>query len=355
MKYPSSTSSSKSLDLAGFRPWAVLIAAALLLVVELGVARADWVWRRLPRSDAGVIDALEREVIHHAPTPRILVLGNSRMRDAIPPRQLEAHLGLEEGDVLNASLTAGAIHDSRLMYRRNRDIFSGAEVLVVGIEDWNLRVIPSPTPRDKRFNDLRYRIEAYRGKVRQGMIVNWAWRSFGFPWTDAVLDTSRRDRSPLRFDEDGRVVWRDDDPEWGPEEDDSVPNAQRRYERFEWAEADLNCLVDLVREAREDGLHVVVVRPPLRDSFMDLRDEWQPGLEEEFRRRIREALAPFDGVDIVFDERASDAGMPEIAFYDFGHMAWGGAAIYTERLAGQLRELGVAAMLGLPDDPRPGE
>ncbi len=345
---PSSIFSFETLDLSGFRPWAVVVCLGVLVAIEVGIARQDWVWKRLPRSDAGIIDALERKVIHKAGPLDVVILGNSRTRDAIPPRSLEAELGLAEGKVLNASLTEGSLFDSAMMYRRNRDQFKEARLLLVGIDLWNLQLNDEPGTRERRFTPLEYRWSAYRGKNRADMLINWAWRSYDYPWVETILDPSKKESKKLAIDEQGRVAWRDgDDPEFGPETIDVADEIEGRYAEFQFSETELDCLRQLVNMAREDGLDVVIVRPPLRNVFIDARDAVRPHIEDQFRQRLEEFVSEFDHVYLVIDERASDCGLKEVDFLDYGHMTAHGAEIYTTRLAQDLRVSGATASLGI--------
>ena len=83
----------------GLRPWGALLAVALLLAVEFGLARRDWIWGWWPRSESGVIDAIETQVIAQSDAPSVLFLGSSRVRDAVSPREVEKQLGLKRGAV----------------------------------------------------------------------------------------------------------------------------------------------------------------------------------------------------------------------------------------------------------------
>ena len=118
----------------GLRPWGMLLALSLLLAFEFGLARRDWIWGWWPKSESGVIDAVERQVIAEAEAPAVLFLGSSRVRDAVSPREVEEQLGLRRGTVLNLAVTNGTPFDALTLYRRNREKLRSAKVAFFGVE-----------------------------------------------------------------------------------------------------------------------------------------------------------------------------------------------------------------------------
>src|SRR5690606_19064114 len=105
--------------------------------------------------------------------PRILFFGNSRTRDAIAPRLVEAHLGLPEGAVLNLGLTRGTAFDAEVLYRRNRAFLADAEVAFFGVDVIQLDGHLESNERVRRFSTLRDRIERFDGEQRLALLVGW--------------------------------------------------------------------------------------------------------------------------------------------------------------------------------------
>ncbi len=145
----SSTSSSNTGGRHSVVPKGALFAVVILLAVEVGIARQDWLWDLVLASPSGNITALEEQVNQGA-DPTVVVMGSSRVRDGISPRQLETELNLHEGSVLNLAVTNGSTFDALTIYRRNRDTLSKAKLLIVGIEDRTYNAGWPPHDRDRR-------------------------------------------------------------------------------------------------------------------------------------------------------------------------------------------------------------
>ncbi|MCK4872989.1 MAG: hypothetical protein KAS72_09710 [Phycisphaerales bacterium] len=348
-----SISSSDSLDLRGLRPWGLLVCLALLAVVEFGMARQDWLWSMFPKSPSGIVDVLEEQVIEPAPSPVVVILGNSRTRDAIIPAEMEEVLGVPHGSVLNLSLTAGEPYDSYVLYVRNREKLSQARVLMIAIEDWNLNDNQAISERFRRFATLSDRLGAPDWKDRLSLVAGWVWRTYdarkplGRLLKEMVL---RRDRS-VPIGEDGRVVWRTDDPEFGPEDVDVSADLDHAYRGFDPSRSgearNVEYFRRLIALATEDGLHVLLIHPPFRDKFIDKRDSAYPQARASFRAVLDELARMPGDIHVLESERASELGIAETCFLDYGHMLASGARIYTRWTATWIRdECGDALALG---------
>src|SRR5882762_9647086 len=120
------------------RPAGAITALVVLLLIDVFVARTDWIWARAPDSQGGMLDAVEAMIIRPAPPPRVLIMGSSRIHDAVLPRTMERILGLSEGTVLNLGISAGTPFDALTLYRRNRDQLRHAKAIVIGTDDWQM-------------------------------------------------------------------------------------------------------------------------------------------------------------------------------------------------------------------------
>jgi lysophospholipase L1-like esterase len=320
-------------------PRGLLFAVALLAAVELGVARTDWIWSRAPRSETGVVDALESQIVANAANPRIVLLGDSRTRDAVAPRQLERELRLAEGSVLNLGLTAGTPFDSRTFYERNRDVLRRADVLVVDCE-WRYFINPPElTSRVRRYATLQDRIDLLAGgNDLPAGVAGWVWMTYGAG--DAIREwvgsLTKDAEAPLPIAPDGRIVWRDEEVETGPQTmnpDSFVRSVFRKSQATQAHAEQLRQLIDLIRA---DGLRVVLVHWPFRGAFVEAcnRDHgptYQAALDE-----LKQFGAEAD--EFIFFERGQDAGIPDEYFYDLQHLTPRGAEIMTNILADRLRE-----------------
>jgi hypothetical protein len=330
MKSPSSTSNSKL-------PRGALLALLLLLAVELGLARQERLWSWVPASNSGVVDAIERQVITPAQAPQVLLMGSSRVRDGVAPRQLEAALHLPEGAVLNLGLTRGTPWDAALLYRRNRDKLKQARLLVVGVEDWSFNAAVSPNERYRRFASLSDRVGVYNPDWTRSLVVGWIWRTYDAQGPLRNLLTSALKGRPkdLPIAPDGRVQWRKKESDTGPKDLDLSLDVERAFRKFEVTDGLNDQLRDLIALAREDGLTVVLVQVPLRDAYIDLAAQKYP----DALARYRDNLRHFSDTPQLIYERASDLGISPEWYYDYGHLTAPGARVFTDRLAADLRPL----------------
>lgn len=337
MKSPLSTSSSE--DRA---PWfkrlrAVWLALALLLAVEFGLARQDWVWTWVPASNSGIVEAMESQVIATAPPPQVLLMGSSRIRDGVAPRQLEQALGLPEGSALNLGLTRGMPYDAALLYKRNRERFKGARLLVLGVEDWNFNAALSPNERYRRFATLSERVGVYNGDWTRSLVAGWVWRTYDAqgPLRRLLKSAARGRQTQLPLAEDGRIKWRAKEKQTGPEVVDvslDVKRAYRHYTRRQGLEDQLRALVAM---AREDGVEVLLVQVPLRDAYLARAQEDYP----EGLQLYRDALASFEGVSQEIWWESSALGIRQDWYYDYGHLTPPGAKVFTQALAQRARPM----------------
>lgn len=344
MRPPSSTSSSEpwagSLSLSGLRPWGALLALVLVATFDLFVARGDWVWRWSPLTDGGSFSALDERVLPNVSSPEIVVFGSSRTRDAVPPRELEAQMGLRNGAVINLSLGAGTPSDALWLYRRHRDRLRTARVLVMGVNDWYFNSNMPPNERDRRFATAQERFEGFGRWHVPELLLGRVWRTVDVRQNLKFrLARLGRAEMPPPLAEDGRATWRTTESldARGPEFADAGREAAKFLENFEFGGIRSRHLRDLIALAREDGMRVVLVEFPLRHRYLERA-------EGEFREsfgRYREALQdlhdPAGGVTVRVFGRAADLGIDETLLYDYGHLTPLGAREFLPHLAELLR------------------
>ena len=317
-------------------PKGVLIAVLLLLVVEFAVARQEWPWRFEPRSSSGIVDALETQVIEPAPDPAVIVLGSSRIRDAIAPRALEENLDLDEGTVLNLGLTGGNLFDALSLYERNRIKLGEAEIAVIGVELGDFVSDPGVSNRVRRFATLEDRL-AWPGEGRASLLIGSVWRTYDArePIRGVITSPLRDNQSELPISEDGRVVWREPVAE-GPEEIDDVGVADGFFGEDDPGAGHAASLEELIGLLTEDGVQVLIVYLPVRDSFADVIDDEYPHL----MAGLKDQLQAFNqSANVLVIERASLVPrLLPIHFYDYGHATNVGGLVLSDYYGNVLRD-----------------
>lgn len=328
----SSIFSFDTLHAAGFRPYGAGLAVLLLLLVEFGLVRNDYVWSFAEDSQTGIVDALERKVLAVREPPRVVVLGSSRIRDAVVPAVVAGELDLPLDSVVNLGLTAGRPFDSLIMYRRNRELLSQADVLVLGVDEFTDRKVENPSERYRRFASVDDRRRDFQGETGMALMVGSVWRTYDANkslgrWLKSFVQ--RRSRA-VAIAEDGRVQWR---KEGVGVVDDSLDRAESLYQNRESPEYDLYCLTELLDLAQADQLPVVLFRPPINPKFVALRDEFAPWAEAEFESYSHK-LAQHPAVRAtLYSGTGIDVNVPFEDFWDYGHLQPEGAEKVSRDLA----------------------
>ena len=315
--------------LTGRRAQGWVIALVILIMFELLVARSGWIWSYEARSDTGIVDVLEHEVIPHVDDPSVVFLGSSRIRDAVLPRDLETLMDLPRNSVLNLGLTSGLGYDSLKLYERNRERLSMAEIVVVGVELFDLTASPKPEARARRYATLSERLE-WPGFDKLGLLVGYLWRTFDVrdQVRDLVTSLWRGRNESLPIDPDGRIAWRD--PVEAGEASVDVSEVASAIAGVKPGRGHSIYIEELISMLRRDGVDVWVVHIPVRDETARAYEESNPGLVAHFLRSIQH----FEGVvGIDAPWQASSVGMRDTSFYDYGHPAVSGARFLTERYA----------------------
>ena len=323
---------------SGFSPSdkrALLVFLGILLLLEFGAARRDWVWRLDPRRPVGILLAVEDEIIRPAGDARVVVLGSSVMRDALLPRVFEEAAGLPAGSVLNTSLPNATPFDFVLMYQRNRRAFADAELLLVGIEDWFFYEEPGVSERYHRWATLEDRFADYTGAERLPLLVSWLWktyaarRAFALDGLSAALQGERAEV----IGDDGRTRWRPEERAQGTETFDLAHYEARLRER-QWRDRQVRYLGELLELAAEDGVPMVMVRMPMRAAAFRLRGQ----VDAEAESRLQSALATAQSTPapagLLDFATGAEVGLEDRYFLDERHLGTRGAEIFSRYLAG---------------------
>jgi len=313
---------------------ALLLCLGVLLALEIGVARTDWVWELDPRRPVGVFLAVEDEIIAPADDLRVVVLGSSVMRDAIVPRAFEAAAGLPEGSVLNTSLPNATPFDFVVLYERNRAQLSRARLLIVGIEDWYFYEEPGISERYHRWATLSDRLTDYGGSDRLSLMVSWIWKTYAARHAFALdgIAAALRGNLPEVVGADGRVQWRPEEGALGAESFDLGAYEARLRERV-WRDRPVRYLRGLLEAAAADDVPVVSVRMPIRAEAYRLRDRIDPEAEARLRGSLATAQEADAASGLLDFPSGESAGLEERHFLDERHLGTQGAEVFTRYLA----------------------
>jgi len=327
----------------------------LLVVFDFAVPRQEWIWRQTPRSQAGIIDALESQVIDHADRQVILFMGSSRMRDAVIPRQVEHELNLPTASVLNLGLNAGTPFDALVLYRRNRDRLRRARVLVFGIEDWYLNAAMAPNERDRRFASLGERLGVFTWDHTASLLLGWVWHACDA--RDAIhryLTRLSFGAAPqLALAADGRIQWRDQELHTGPADADVNADLAWFYHDYTFSDGRIRQMRALIEMAQDDGLQVMIVQLPWRDTYVDQLQTKHPEAYRRYHQLAASLTQAFPGAAAYMIERASALAIPPTHYYDYGHLTIDGARTMTTHLTDLLRRQ--YARIWPRDEPATGQ
>jgi hypothetical protein len=313
---------------------ALLLCLGILLLLELGAARRDWVWNLDPRRPVGIFQAVEKEIISPAEDIRVVVLGSSVMRDGILPRAFEVAAGLPEESVLNTSMPNATPFDFVVLYERNRDELGGARLLIVGIEDWYFYEEPDVSERYHRWARLSDRLADYGGTDRLPLLVSWVWKTYAarnalaLEGLGAALSGNRAEV----VGPDGRVYWRPEEEATGSTAFD-LGGYEDRLATRQWRDRPVRYLARLLELAAADDVPVALVRMPMRDAALRLRGQVDPDAEPRLQAAIAAALSADTRAGFLDFPAATSAGLEERHFLDERHLGTDGAEVFTRMLA----------------------
>jgi hypothetical protein len=315
---------------------ALLLCLGLLLLLELGAARRDWVWRLDPRRPVGIMLAVEDEIIAPAADDaRVIALGSSVMRDALLPRAFEEAAGLPPGSVLNTSLPNATPFDFVLLYRRNRAVFAHARLLLVGVEDWYFYEEPGVSERYHRWASLSERLADYTGAQRLPVLVSWLWQTYAARQAFTIQGITGE--IPAVIGPDGRTRWRPEEQESGPESFD-LSQYEARLRAREWRDRQVRYLLQLLQLAAADRVPVLVLRMPMRDQAFELRARVDPEAEERLQDVLAQVRGAAGAPTLLDLPTAAAAGLQPTDFLDERHLGTSGARRFSSFLAGWAAE-----------------
>ncbi|MCW8131426.1 MAG: SGNH/GDSL hydrolase family protein [Planctomycetota bacterium] len=325
-------------------PWTLLAVVAVIAAVELAARLTPNDALMPPNSSWGQVRFVETAVIAPASAPRIVVLGSSRMRDAVAPRVLEKALGLPEGAVVNAALGGGRLFDALLVYERNRAVLKQAKVLIVGLDDWHFSLGAHPL-------GTLYELEAPMADrlalpepPRNLYALDGVFQlRVKMPIAGARLAralSGRPERALWTLDAHGRL--RNSEDRLEPERDraaDARQLAALHYLNFRQSKLLTGHLERLVALAKADGLEVILIDPPNSSWYRRVVGENYEQACQAYKGLAQETAVKL-GVPSYRYEAPEDCGLTDADFRDYGHLTPAGAERFTGFLAGKWKDSG---------------
>jgi hypothetical protein len=342
VKSPSSIFSSDTLKLHFGVPRGLLLAVGLLIAVETGISRREWLYRVYPASFVGSFLRCENELCRAAIPPQIVIMGNSCSGEGLLPRVLERELHLPEGAVLNLSVNAGSPYEARLFQRRNYEELKKVRLLILGVDDFQFNRGLQSSEVFFHFSTLWERL---RAQPTLEIVVGGVWRTFemqrvyGNLWKAAQTRIARiGDQVFQRIGVLSAIV--EDQPKSTPPRTDDIATANplssvgTSRPAFTMATEQLECLQQFLQTAWAAQQKVLLVQLPFRDTYMKALLETRPADYENYKRSLN-SLA---NGQTVFFEFGSASGLQETDFSDSWHLTAAGADKFTRVFARFLRD-----------------
>ncbi len=322
----SSIFSFDTLQIRGGVPRGLLTAIVLLGVLDFGLSRADWPYRKYPSSYVGTFLAQEQALRRDPVPPRIIILGNSRSKCGLLAQDMERLLGLPKGAVLNLSIESGDHYDNYIFQKRNRQLMNSARLLIYGVDayEWN-----ADFPLSERFPHFAGLTDRLSLEPSVPSLFGWFFRTE----EKAALYHAIFRRIKARLAAATRILTQaaGNDPPTKPSASAAHPETVEGrvsfwYKHFRLSPKRQALLQQVVTTAHEDGQRVVILQLPFRDEYM----------QEVFRahasdyKAYQQSIRNLDGVDVRLFETASDCGLEPMDFEDWDHLNSAGAGKFTQ-------------------------
>lgn len=306
-------------------PRGLLTAIIFLGVLDFGLSRADWPYRKNPSSYVGTFLAQEKALRNDPVPPRIIILGNSRSKCGLLPQEMEHLLGLPKGAVLNLSIESGDHYDNYIFQERNREQMKPARLLIYAVDayEWNANF-----PFSERFHHFAGFTDRLNLEPSVLSLFGWFFRTEEKAALYQAIFRRINGRlvSALRLTRQTEV---DDPPVNQSKPPAPLGPVEGRvsfwYKDFRLSPKRQALLQEVVATAREDGQQVVILQLPFRDEYMREVSRAHTSDYDAYQRSIRS----LDGVRINLFETASACGLEPSDFKDWDHLDTTGAEKFT--------------------------
>jgi len=332
-------------------PWVAVGVFILLAILEIFVFRTRWFWAAVPRSDVGIYYVMEDELRVSALKPKIVIFGDSRVREAVNPAQLERKLGLKRGEVVNCALTGGTPWDARLLLERNPHLLDSVQLIIYQPSDWQFNHNSLPNNRVRRFASLKKRASYKNFTLRTELVVGFFIQTIAAREVTVgnikhlmkiLLGKNTACKNDIVDKTNGRIRWRLEEKEIGPDSVNVRKNADWFFKNYEYSQNAEDDLAFIAKKARQRRIHMLLLFLPVRDAYDAYVEEnyWEEN--KEYHQRLLK-FAEKSGVEIWGDSTTKiQAGIKENCYYDYGHLTLKGMRAYSNWLAER-----VALKLGL--------
>ena len=267
-------------------------------------------------------------------SPDVVFGGDSVTRENVAPDPLAAALGLERGAVLNLATSAGRPSDMRQYYRDYRARLGRSSLLIYGVDPGQFNAA-SDSALDNRFKARSTLLDRLRFPLTDkvpDLALGYLWSVWDLrpelheQAMDALARRKANNPPKLRLDDLGRVESRGEHRD--PSTDASY--AARHLEAHTPWEFELSALRDLVGMARADGVRVVLVEWPVRTSYALAVERQYAARDRAWKDAVRSIVGQAAFVEA---RSASQWGLTDSDFYDYGHLSGPGSLRFTTALA----------------------
>jgi hypothetical protein len=323
---PSSIFSFDTLQLRWGVPRGLLTALVLLVLLDFGLSRADWPYRKYPLSYVGAFLAQEQTLQSSSVPPRVIILGNSRSKGGLLPREMEHILGLPEGSVLNLSIESGDHYDNYIFQQRNQQQMKSARLLIYGADayEWNANF-----PLSERFHHFAGLTDRLKLDPSADTLFGWFFRTEEKTALYRAIFRRIKARMIAPFRPTEKTEVRDLPGDQAPAPETLGPVTGRVafwYKNFQISPPRQALLQQVVHTAREDGQQVVILQLPFQDEYMQELLRSHANDYDAYKQSIRS----LNDVHVALFENASACGLGPADFRDWDHLNTIGAAKFTQ-------------------------
>ncbi len=318
MKFRSYIFSFDTLHLRRTLPAGAMFAFLLLLAIELGVSRREWPFRLVSSNYVGAFLNMEDELTARRERPLITMFGNSRC-GKIAPAQIGRMLRVPEDYVLNLAFPGSDPFVWRLFQRRDHDKLETSRITIICVDGWQynyFQVRKNPLFRHFAAINERWLLDSDFQVLLGGVLRTFEEREF---YTGAARNLFRRSV---------RSMSGGTGPTAPPEIVETIEQTASRYfdeYRFSRGMQDYY-LKSVIETALGDGQKVLLLQLPVRDGFMNLMRSKYSAQYNAYK----EVIVQIKMVPLILFEDASNIGLQNSDFEDYGHFSAKGAERFVD-------------------------
>lgn len=343
-----------SSDRKGSRGTALWVAVLATAVVFSGLQLAA---HRLRLHDPDSPIAARIELLSRRDA-ELLVLGSSRLYSCIDERTVEESLGLGAGKALNLAGNGLHPYDALVIAREaERAGVLGAEMAIVELEpsQFNIHarspitgaVLPYPVSMKlwATWSERTLFPSAARPELVRSLFAPLALRRSLPDWMHFFSSALSPERAALprpRYHHEAEArATLENDGRFAAASISKLHFGRYRFSEYLWNR--FQALLDLFERR---GIRVVVFSPPARNVYWDYARR-----EADVAQGYGDYKKKVEGlrrrVDVIEWDTASDAGLDESIFVDYGHCNLEGSRLLTRRLSAELIASSEAPATGL--------